>query len=165
MLMERRKFFKSLGLLSLAAVMPKFLFGGNKPNQIETGSFSKECLSHDDLKSSKGEILGIDMAIIPKGVPVSVWLSKLNVEKLFIYTSKDNKLKPHEMKDKVLNGQFIYVYNDYKIVDVPPYNVANNLEHTLLNGVTFFDIHTNWKITPDGWKNYMNIERHPSELC
>ncbi len=32
--MERRKFFKSMGLLSLAAVMPKFLFGSKDESKL-----------------------------------------------------------------------------------------------------------------------------------
>lgn len=49
--MERRKFFKSIGLLSLGAVMPKFLFGDKKPTQIEAGSFLKEsCTTENDIK-------------------------------------------------------------------------------------------------------------------
>jgi len=51
--MERRKFFKSLGLLSLAAITPKFLFGTSKNTQIESGSFSKECTSNIDVKSKE----------------------------------------------------------------------------------------------------------------
>ena len=47
--MERRKFFKSIGLLGLAAALPKFLLGSKKPNQIEAGNFSKKCTSDDDL--------------------------------------------------------------------------------------------------------------------
>ncbi len=53
---ERRGFLRSLGLLSFAAAMSKFLFG-KKNNTIESGTFSKECISEKDLQIDKNYIL------------------------------------------------------------------------------------------------------------
>lgn len=149
--MERRNFFKSLGLLSLAAVIPKFLLGSEKEKPKNTRGFSIVKSSRIELDSK----VAIDRAILPKNMTISDW-NEFYKNGMFYYSSKVCGLKPKEFRDMVILGDnpFLKVMNlgnDHNIY----------LEHrSHVCGLTFFDVDANKFVDERGFTNYMSIERN-----
>lgn len=169
--MERRKFFKSLGLLSLATAMPKFLFGENKPKE-KNYILGDNTTNHYDISVKEDKVVEwsqeagfitedteriwvVDLAILPKGMKIEDWLKKVREDRVCLYTSERIKIRPTELKVTVVNGLSPYIY-----CRVGDFNQEVR-EHLggLFKECMFKDVNTGWQINADWSQNYMSIQR------
>lgn len=155
--MERRRFFKSLGLLSLAAVIPKFLFGKKEEPliyKITDKGKSERTISWESQysvnnKLVKTGVLYVDRNIIPDGVKISNFIDKLKNEPTLLYSSKKigYDYRPANFRQDIIDGNSRFV----KISG----NIINPLKLAVI------DVGTNWSVDHHGFCNYMSIQRHP----
>lgn len=142
--MERRKFFKSLSLLGLFTMLPKFLLSNNEENDYTI-------------------VWSIDRVIIPKDIKIADWIKKFQNEKVCLYDSTYIKLKPLDFKKQVVNNlsphiRRIYVYNKPQ-----KYEVIESLNFIFKN-CAFEDVVTGWNVSADNFCNYVSIQRSPISI-
>lgn len=168
--MERRKFFKSLGLLSLAAIAPKFLLG-KKNTQIESGNFSEECSNRVETinggravsfyNNSKERFrLMADMQVLPLAyMTMDEWQKSLKNDRVLYYSSEKTGIRPAEIAEGLNTNSCKY----FLILDMFPHSMANKNYHAfeLLKNIDIVDKRTGWFIDKNGFQNYMSIQRHP----
>lgn len=177
--MERRKFFKSLGLLSIAVVLPKFLFGKEEKIKypdlpedfVNNSQFTNRILWSEKSVNIIGNIdenagwiskdviwdgvVTVDYSVVPKNMKLSEWYDYFHKGTLY-YDGKKCNVRPREFKEGLLDGSNLSVKHNTL--------TGNPKRKTLVNisKLQVIDYVSGWRIDPDNFCNYMSIERYPS---
>lgn len=133
--MERRKFFKSLGLLSLAAVIPKFLLGSEK----------------EELKDQY--LFFVDPRVKPGCMTNSEWFKHIYNGVFYYDFNKCNLIRPNELKIEIIAGTSKVLGRDLQPIErnyLPDFNKLKCIE-----------VNTNWFVNEDNFCNYLSIQRYP----
>jgi len=168
--MERRKFFKSLGLLSLAAIAPKLLLG-KKNTQIESGNFSEECsnrvktiggtrgMSFYENSRERFRLIA-DMQALPLSyMTADEWHKSLKNDKVLYYSSE----KIGTLPSQIAEGLKTNSCQHFLILDAFPHPMADKNYNTFefLKNIDIVDKHTGWFIDKNGFQNQMSVSRKP----